>query len=184
MTKTAIVTGHSRGLGAAFANILPDYGYAVAGLSRSNGHDLDQSIESFIDTKFDLYVNNAYCGYQQTELLYRLFELNKDRNCTILNIGSVSALGTKDYINTYAIHKKSLHEASKQLHLINSECRVIHVALGRIATEMTAHRAAYPRMNIYNVATYILNVMSTKEDFYLKDITLDVRFSNTPIDER
>ena len=182
MSKRAVVTGHSQGLGAAFYNILGDYGYMTKGMSRSNGFDLDEDIDQFDDREFDLYVNNAYSGYKQTELLYRLFEFNVHRPCVILNIGSVSALGTKDEPNEYAVHKKALHEACQQLQLVNCECKVIHVALGRINTEMTEHKAHYPRMDTYDVANYLMNIMfSSKPGFYLKDITLDVQFSNVPI---
>ena len=182
--KSAMVTGHTSGLGAAFYNILRDWEYTVTGFSRSTGHDLSGDLDALVADDFDLYINNAYWSYSQTDLLYKLFEKNKDRNCTILNIGSVSALGIKDYLNEYAVHKKSLYDACQQLQLVDCECRVIHATLGRIATPMTDHRREYPRMDPYKVAGYLLNLIEISNDFYLKDVVLDVPYSRRLINEK
>lgn len=171
------ITGHTSGIGKAlFDNFSLEY-HPVKGLSRSNGHDLEKDLDSFISNDFQVYINNAYSGFRQTELLYKLFEQNRDRKCLIINIGSVSADGNKDDINEYAVHKASLEKACTQLQLIDSKCKIIHVKLGRTKTPMTEHRSNFPRIEPEYIADTVKWIISQPEQILIKNITIDIMHS-------
>lgn len=171
-----VITGHTSGLGKAIYDRF-EKKHQVVGLSRSTGHDLSSNIRPFLIDDFDIYVNNAYYNYSQTDLLYRLFDRNKYRDCTIINIGSVSADGNKDTVNEYAVHKAALEKACTQLQLIDSDCRVIHLKLGRMNTPMTEDRNMYPRMNTEYVAETIEWMINQPSNILIKNLTIDIMHS-------
>lgn len=171
-----VITGHTSGLGKfLYKNLSLEHD--VLGLSRENGHDLSIDTCPFLIDNFDVYINNAYYGYAQTDLLYQLFDRNKNRDCAIINIGSVSADGNRDTVNEYAIHKASLEKACSQLQLIDSECRVVHLKLGRMNTPMTDHRSEYPRMELHHVSSAIDWIIKQPKDILIKNLTLDIMHS-------
>lgn len=171
-----VITGHTSGLGKSIYDRM-SLRHEVLGLSRSNGYDIGRDISGFVFDDFDLYINNAYYGYSQTDLLYKLFEKNKYRKCTIVNIGSVSADGNKDAVNEYAVHKSALEKACSQLQLIDSECKVIHLKLGRMNTPMTDHRKEYPRIDAKYVAEVIEWITNQPECILFKNLTIDIMHS-------
>jgi NADP-dependent 3-hydroxy acid dehydrogenase YdfG len=175
-----VITGHTSGLGNACYEYFK-HDHQVTGLSRSNDYDLSRDLEMFVSTDFDVYINNAYYEFAQTELLYRLFEENKYRECMIINIGSVSADGNKDTINRYAIHKASLEKACNQLQLIDSNCKVIHIKLGRINTPMTDHRSNYPRIEPSYIVDVIDWIIQQPRQILIKNITVDIMHSRKEI---
>lgn len=169
------VTGGSKGLGKALVESLQDEMGRVTDLSRTTGYDLSKDLEAFVKDDFDVYINNAQYGFQQTELLYRLFEENKYRDCHIINIGSVSGDGDRKEVNKYAVEKAALEKATVQLQLVKSECHVSLVKLGRMETEMVSHIYA-PKMNVRGVARNIRESVVLSRGFggqYVKSITID-----------
>jgi nucleoside-diphosphate-sugar epimerase len=62
MTKKIALTGHTRGIGKALADIFTDQGHNVEGYSKSNGYDIgEQLVRNTIleQTKnFDIFINN------------------------------------------------------------------------------------------------------------------------------
>jgi NAD(P)-dependent dehydrogenase (short-subunit alcohol dehydrogenase family) len=171
-----IITGHTSGLGKSLYDDLSEK-HDVIGLSRQNGHNLSIDLASFMIDDFDVYINNAYHAYAQTDLLYQLFDKNKYRECTIINIGSVSADGNRDAVNEYAIHKAALEKACSQLQLIDSECKVVHLKLGRMNTPMTDHKSEYPRMDTKYIANAIKWMIDQPNDILIKNLTLDIMHS-------
>lgn len=133
------ITGTTRGLGRALAKDFTKAKFKVTGLNRPE-YDLtnytDGNLDKFVKDDFDIYINNAQYEFAQTELLYRLFENNKDRKCHIINIGSVSSDGDRKAINKYAIAKTALEKACTQLSLIGGRCKVSLIKPGRMNTQM------------------------------------------------
>lgn len=171
-----VITGHTSGLGKSlYQKFSKDYD--VIGLSRTNGYDLSLNLEPFITQDFDIFINNAYHKYSQVDVLYGLFDRNKYKSCTIINVGSVSADGNKDTINEYAIHKSALEKACTQLQLIDSECKVVHLKLGRMNTPMTEHRKEYPRMDTDYIADTVEWIVKQPKDILIKNLTLDIMHS-------
>jgi len=68
------ITGHTAGIGQAFANILQRRGHEIVGLSKRHGHNIrhiPKIAEKIIPC--DIFINNAQAGYAQTELLYEVW---------------------------------------------------------------------------------------------------------------
>lgn len=175
-----VITGHTSGLGKTLYDRLSEK-HEVLGLSRCNGHDLSIDLFPFIIDDFDVYINNAYHQYAQVDLLYQIFDRNKYRQCSIINIGSVSADGNRDSVNEYAVHKSALEKACSQLQLIDSECKVIHLKLGRMNTPMTDHKKEYPRMDTDYISSVIEWIMNQPSDILIKNFTLDIMHSRRKI---
>jgi NADP-dependent 3-hydroxy acid dehydrogenase YdfG len=74
MAKIAI-TGHTAGIGQAFANRLEADGHTIIGLSKRNGDNI-RNIPKIVEKVIpcDMWINNAQAGYAQTELLFRVVE--------------------------------------------------------------------------------------------------------------
>ena len=93
------ITGHSKGIGKAVADLLTSQGHIVIGFSRSNGYNIrnvairNSIIEQSADC--DIFINNAYSYGAQTELLKLLIPLWKETNKLIINIGSKVTLGVR-----------------------------------------------------------------------------------------
>ena len=169
------ITGANRGLGRELFQELKDY-HNLRALNRTSGYDLDKDLDAFVKDDFSVYINNAQSGFQQTELLYKLFEKNKDRVCHIVNIGSVSGDGDRKEVNRYAVEKSSLEKATTQLQLISdAKCKVSLVKLGRMRTEMVDHIQA-AKMDTGAVARLICESVIDPHSLwgmYVKSITID-----------
>lgn len=130
------ITGHTSGLGKFLYN---HWNNSAIGFSRTNGFDIskktdrDKIIE--ISKDVDVFINNAYCLYYQTELLYDLYNEWKDEKKIIINIGSNTTDGIKRNIWPYSSHKASLEKASEQLSYLNNNCKVLLIKFGYIGTE-------------------------------------------------
>jgi hypothetical protein len=146
-------------------------------------HDLTKNLDSYL-VPFDVFVNCAYsdeCGFAQTELLYKLFEANKNKECHIINIGSVSGDGDRMLVYPYGVHKSSLEKACSQLSLVESSCKVSLIKPGRMKTRMTEHRSEYLRMDPSYVAAAAIWMVHQPKELNIKSLTIDVHNSNTKI---
>lgn len=177
-SKKHYITGSTGGLGTALMEEFETKFYCdeVIGLDRPE-YDLDKDLDSYVKDDFDVYVNNAHSGMRQVELLYKLFRYNQDRECTIINIGSVSGDGDRKEVNEYAIHKAALEKACTQLQLVESKCRVCLIKPGRMKTKMTDHRSEFPRMDPIHVAQAVSFMINAPQDLNIKSLTIDINNS-------
>jgi NADP-dependent 3-hydroxy acid dehydrogenase YdfG len=171
------ITGHTSGLGKALFDFWSSSNNTVTGYSRSNGYDLDHDLDKFNNDQFDIFVNNAYSGFKQVELLYLLYEKNKNRNCIILNIGSASSDGNVDRIKPYAIEKLALDRAVLQLQFNSTKCKILLVKPGRMETRMASHINA-KKLDLDAVVKAVDWIINQPEEVYFRSITID----NFPIE--
>ena len=86
------ITGHSKGIGKALADIFETNGHTVLGFSRSNGFDISESANriSILNKSqdADIFINNAYHPTGQLDLLKEIIEQWRYSNKIIINIGS------------------------------------------------------------------------------------------------
>lgn len=132
------ITGHTRGLGAAIARQI-SCGHSFVGFSKSNGYNiLDKEDRKLIieqSSDCHVFVNNAHREYAQTDLLYELWDMWKDKNKLIVNIGSNTTDGIKLFPHKYTAEKIALEKASEQLANLNMPCKVSLYKFGWIGTE-------------------------------------------------
>jgi len=132
MTNSTImkyaITGHTQGIGQGLYQRLAP---SAIGFSLSTGYDI-RKIEDRIriiqeSADCDVFINNAPAGFSQTELFLELFKLWKDKDKTIINVGSRIAELEKlpdvhAHLVDYQAEKLILKEMS--LRLPNSVCKV------------------------------------------------------------
>jgi hypothetical protein len=97
-----------------------------------------------------VFINNAYDRYSQVDLLYAVYDMWKDKDKKIINIGSLSSIGVRDYLQPYAIHKKALHEAHMQIAYQQNKCKSYIFNIGYMTDSQT------------NVAELIYNTVNNK----------------------
>ena len=117
----AVVTGHTKGIGKAFAEYFALKGYTVIGFSRSNGFDIsDSSIRDKIlelSRDADIFVNNAYDFdnqqfNSQNDLLVGMFNQWREQSKVLINVSSISS----DYWPTNGrIYSKNKQELDKSM---------------------------------------------------------------------
>jgi NADP-dependent 3-hydroxy acid dehydrogenase YdfG len=166
------ITGHTSGLGEALFKHWSAAGHNLTGFSLSNGFNIDTDIDKISNAEFDIFINNAYSKYQQVELLYTLYEKNKNRKCTIINIGSASSDGNVDKIKSYAIEKLALEKACLQLQFNTTLCKVLLIKPGRMKTPMVAHSDS-KKLDLSYMVSIIDWLISQPENVSIRSITID-----------
>lgn len=139
------ITGHTAGIGQAFASYLKNRGHEIVGLSKRDGNNirnLPKIAQQILDC--DMFINNAQAGFAQTELFLTVAEQWADsKHKMIWNISTamtqdpvlpeVPGLNTKSLIE-YRTQKRSLEEATQSMRE-HCRCRIITVRPGNVATE-------------------------------------------------
>ena len=174
------ITGHTSGIGKAFAELCTHKNIEWSGFSRSNHYDLTtrpfpmRSLLKAIED-CDVFVNNAYAGFAQVELLYALWDEWKHLNKQIVCISSVSPDMTKGFEWPYSIHKGALDKTCAQLHYITeSNCRVINIKPGWVDTPMANSVAPDPyKMDPNYIAEVIM--WCIKQPEYIQSLTIQPR---------
>lgn len=127
------ITGHSRGLGKALFDKFPDaIGISTAQCDINNVDKIIDLVEHS-----DIFINNAFSGFKQTEILARIFELWKYKDKTIVNIVSRSKYPniSKGYL--YSASKASLSHLSNSLRFISDKkCRIIDINPGLLESDL------------------------------------------------
>lgn len=140
------ITGHTAGIGAAFATQLQAQGHEIIGISKREGNNI-RNIPKVLDmiTPTDLWINNAQSGYCQTELLYKVWESWK--NLPHKTIWLISTMMTNDYrvikipgmsetsVAEYKNQKRALEDAFYQLKPMSPGPHMILIRPGAVATQ-------------------------------------------------
>ena len=167
------ITGHTRGIGKAITENLK--GNDIIGLSRSNGYEIS-SIQKIVDTAkdADIFINNAYDGYYQRDLLVAFYNEWKDTNKMIINIGSI----VTDYPRIereldsqpwpYRDHKTALRDTFRKLVKEPHNCRMALINPGATDTDMIKHHTV-AKMNPVEVARAVRYVMYNS---FVKEMTV------------
>lgn len=138
------ITGHTAGIGQAFARYLSARGHEIVGISKRDGHNIKvipKVVERIVPC--DMWINNAQAGYAQTELLYKVVEKwYGDRSKMIWNISTMMTQdsGIPDIqglsytaLAEYKNQKRALEDAAKQLR--SSQVRMCLIRPGAVATQ-------------------------------------------------
>jgi NAD(P)-dependent dehydrogenase (short-subunit alcohol dehydrogenase family) len=160
------ITGHTAGIGLSLYRLLKPN---CIGFSRTTGHNINmkQNRESIISDSVDcdVFINNAYSDINQVNLLYELYEIWKDSDKIIVNIGSETTCGIKNHPHIYTAHKIALDKASEQLSHLDNKCRVINIKFGWVGTpRVLAKFNPKSYIDVDDAAKYILEqiIWSTK----------------------
>ena len=167
------ITGHTQGIGKALADVFPNH----IGFSRSNGFDItDLSARQKIigdSQDCDIFVNNAYSGFSQVDMLFELWEQWKDKDKIIVCLGSVAA----DFvygiypIYRYAVQKKALEDACKHMAHTKKPCKVICVKPGFTDTQAIQH-LSLTKIAKEDLALQIKEIVEFDKTFWITTATL------------
>jgi NADP-dependent 3-hydroxy acid dehydrogenase YdfG len=234
--KTAIVTGASSGIGAAFSQALINKGATVYGLARSEDKlqrirdefgssfipvrmDITshKAIESWVDKTFDgdqspdVLVNNAGLGYfgnvdemsvEEWDTMINtnlsgIFYLTRqivplmkeyDPVCHIVNIASIAGKLGNPQISGYNASKFGVSGFSEALfkELRYDGIKVTCLYPGSIATNFFDNADQDTHSNMMqpeDMATVLINVLETPDNFLISDMTMRPLNPKRPEDE-
>ena len=163
------ITGHTAGIGQAFAKILADRGHEIVGLSNRQGDNIRNTakiVEKI--THCDIFINNAQAGYAQTELLYEVWEKWQDQpGKHIWCIGTMmtqspvdqSVPGQKEIsMSQYRNQKIALDDAIAQLRNKKHMPVVTMIRPGAVATQ-PGQISEWPYCNVDTWASVVVSTM-------------------------
>lgn len=163
------ITGHTAGIGRAFANVLQNRGHEIVGLSKRHGDNIRNTpkiVEKIIPC--DLFINNAQAGYAQTELLYAVWQVWQDQpGKHIWCIGTMmtqspidqSVPGQSDMaMSQYRNQKIALDDAIVQLRNKKHMPVITMIRPGAVATQ-PGQISEWPYCNVNAWANTVISTM-------------------------
>ena len=176
MTKKIALTGHTRGIGKALADIFTAQGYDVVGYSKSNGYDIgDQSTRSNVleQTKnFDIFINNAYHPVGQTALLDSVITQWNETNKLIINISSKMVHYTLSGFEDYVSAKTKQNEIVKS-RVFTNKPKILNIIVGAVDTDM-AKVWLSKKINPVDLANFIYEMVKYQDILAVQEVTIDV----------
>jgi NAD(P)-dependent dehydrogenase (short-subunit alcohol dehydrogenase family) len=150
--QAAIVTGVSRGLGAALASELLERGFTVLGIGRASNPALSGSSYAFV--RFDL-AECAHVDEALTPALSSLAERKPASACLLNNAASIGAVGTLGRLAASEITSSLVVNLAAVVTLTNLFCRIFAdpgMARRVINVSSGAAQNALPGESVYCVA--------------------------------
>ena len=137
------ITGHTKGIGKALADVFTTNGHNVIGFSKSTGFDIGDpnAVLEILDfaSDCDIFINNAYVHIGQTELLKGFINKWTGQDKLIINISSkfVFQTDTPPRFQEYVANK------NEQNKIIENRMRaglpkVMNVLPGIVDTDMSS----------------------------------------------
>ena len=162
------ITGHKKGIGAAFAKHLSSRGHEIIGISRSDGENIRRTAHtaSLIEP-CDMFINNAISFYAQTELLFEVWHRwrDSDRTHHIWNISTkVCELKEDKPINGLTIRESMQYRNQKMAlelahHQLDSQPSRIEMSLIRPGSVNTQ---PFSDPNSISASDYVMEVLSAQ----------------------
>jgi short-subunit dehydrogenase len=158
------ITGHSQGIGKAFADWFSSRGHSVVGLSRGNGYDIQDTNQIINRVKdCDIFINNAWQAFDQSMLMYQLHqEWFGDQQKLIVAVSSARTIKPTEYYNAnpvrnlYKTSKQSLEESCTHLWNHNPYPRICVFKPGHTDTPFTS-KSVRPKMDADQLVNYFMS---------------------------
>lgn len=140
------ITGHTAGIGAAFARRLEELGHEIVGISKRQGNNI-RNIPKVLDmiAPCDMWINNAQSGYAQTELLHRVWDAwrgDPNRMIWIISTMITTNTGVPDIpghsqvqMAEYKNQKRALEDAFYALRSTHHKPRMLLIRPGMVDTQ-------------------------------------------------
>lgn len=144
--------------------------YYINSIRRGLGKHLNERLQSakftYVGNMSDaeIFFNIKHCKFQQVTMLYEAVEKGVPR---IINIGSNSSDGVKNYVHPYAIEKAALDKANEQLFYNGVNTTIIR--FGYIDTERVK-QVTEPKLSVDYCSDIIFWVLN--QTHRVKDLTI------------
>jgi NAD(P)-dependent dehydrogenase (short-subunit alcohol dehydrogenase family) len=170
--SSILITGHTRGIGAATYHLFSELGHYCEGYSRSTGFDVIRDCDLIVDRikNFDWVVLNAYAQRSQEEMLKKIIERYQDEDKKVVVITSTSGTPiceddniTDPFYKEYIKMKRDLigYIARVQQELLFKKLNVFDVCPDIVDTDMTKNLwNDCPRLNSTDVAECVKLVLT------------------------
>lgn len=178
--RTVAITGHTRGIGHAFAQWFEQRGHQIVGMSRSNGYNInnvDQIVEQA--KSCDIFINNAWHEYNQSSIMYRLHhEWLGREDKLIVAVSSSRVVKASNFHNAdparnlYKNSKMSLELSCQHLWNQDPYPRICILRPGHTDTDFTTH-SNLPKMPADQMVNYFMNcLVSAPNSMFLQEICI------------
>jgi len=139
--KKIAITGHTRGIGKGLYNFFSK-SYNVKGFSLENGYDIND-YDRILDETDDceIFINNAYSYYKQSELVTAWAQRHKNHKYLIISTSSIAAeplLEIKKvfpHLENYAKEKYAINRASWEVNHNDGLCKASVIMPGVVDTK-------------------------------------------------
>jgi len=176
MTKKIALTGHTRGIGKALADIFTAQGHNVEGYSKSNGYDIgEQLVRNTIleQTKnFDIFINNAYHPSGQTALLDSVITQWNETDKLIINISSKMVHYALSGFEEYVSAKTKQNQIVKN-RVFTNKPKILNIIVGAVDTDM-AKVWLSKKINPVDLANFIYEMVKYQDILAVQEVTIDV----------
>lgn len=184
------ITGHTAGIGQAFAKILELRGHEIVGISRRTGENIRRTehVANLI-SPCDLFINNAQTQYAQTELLYVVWR--RWRGTPNKYIWNISTQMTEQPVNgtpdgqddvemsAYRNQKIALEEASRQLRFKDNWPSISIIRPGGVNTQTQFHNVN--KADVDQWAQSIIDIFSHNKNTTISEISVGYTKKRIPI---
>jgi len=183
------ITGHTAGIGKAFAEQLARRGHVIIGISRRDGENIRRvSHTATLIEPCELFINNAQTGYAQTELLYEVWNRWQGQERYIWNI---STMMTEQPINSrpdgqddivmscYRNQKIALEGASRQLRFKNQWPQISIIRPGGVATQENFDNNNKAEVNMW--VKSIIDIFTHNDHINVSEISVGHTKKRIPI---
>jgi nucleoside-diphosphate-sugar epimerase len=168
------ITGHTKGIGFAFAEMYQEQGHEVIGFSSSTGYNIsiDADRKKIVQESqdVDIFINNAHAWNQddfaETTLLFKLWESWQGQKKTIVNIGSSLTMRWEkgpDATISYRSAKKTLEESCEFLWNQSQWPYVCLMVPCLTSTDRTKHRKDSNQVDPKEFVKLVDHCLSIKE---------------------
>lgn len=183
------ITGHTAGIGRAFAEQLAQRGHEILGISRREGENIRRipHTVSLIDP-CDMFINNAQTGYAQTELLYEVWNRWQGQERYIWNISTMMVEqpingrpdGQDDlFMSAYRNQKIALEEASRQLKFKNTWPQISVIRPGGVATQENFDNTNKADVNLW--VKSVIDIFAHNDNINISEISIGYVKKRIPI---
>ena len=172
------ITGHTRGIGQAFAEQFEYQGDTVVGFSHSQGFDISKpetqdAIIRELD-QCDIFVNNAWAVEAQFDLAKLAYDHWQGTDKVIVIISSKLGVvkDPPEWAKYYAQDKQKLNDWVNSK-VLRASPRIFNVVLGLVDTDMSKSLQGN-KINPKYIARIVCDLLKYKNFAYIQEIMIDV----------